>query len=324
MKNVIFSVILLIVVAQVLVFSQVKDSTSVYEVRVQASTSDTRVPLNRSVKLILQISWAGTMDTVTVENIEDPVLTNFEITGTSAANRIEASAQGKKSVREITYNLKPKGLGMGYIEPVSVTYLEKSTGKSYKVTTRRFGIKVTDAVPDPEERKFPYVWLIALVLLSLGGTVYYMVRRKNASDDDENMEEQAPAEEECLLELKNIIRGKTEDADTILTSLLRSFRQYLSREFGIGAMEATSSEVIRLLEETEMEESFLKRFDKIFSRADVVKFSGEKASQADIDDAFAVMEMFLEKRLKLKQDKISEKQSEHKKKFNLLNRKKTE
>ncbi|MCD6115695.1 hypothetical protein J7K93_01660 [bacterium] len=324
MKKFIVSVIFLVVVVQASLLSQVKDSSSILEVRISARASDTKIPLNRSVKLIVQISWTGGMDTVTVEDIEDPELTNFEITGTSAANRMEASVKGKKSIREITYNLKPESLGMGYIEPVSVTYLEKSTGKKYKVSTRRFGIKVTDAVPDSGKRKFPYVSLLVVVLLVIGGIAFYIISRKKQAVNDENTDEHTPAEEEFLAELKNTIKDRAESLNTILDNLTRIFRKYLSGEFNIRAMEATSSEMIKMLEENGLEENYLKRFEKIFSRADIIKFSGEKASQTDVDDAFAVMEMFIENRLKSKNDDAAAKRADGKNKFNLLARKKTE
>ena len=290
------------------------DTSVISEVKLQAYTSDTKVPLNRNITLYIKVFWSSRDDSVSIENVGDPKLTNLEITGTSSANRIEADVNGNRNVREITFILKPSGLGMAYIEPVSLVYKKGKNSTPVTLRTNRFGVKVIDPVPEPGHRKFPFLWLVIFLFAAGSGVIFYSFRKKSDRFKHTEPEQNIDIDEENYLSrLKNITKSKNSDFNSALNEIIKVFRMYISKEFGISAMEATSSEIISMLEQkdTGLQEQKLK---ELLNRVDVLKFSGQKALQSDVDAAYVFVEAFLESRLRDKKEKEASKERESKRK----------
>jgi len=266
-----------------------------HEVRVSAVASHTSIPRNRQIILKVRITWVNTRDTVSVADVSDPLLTNFAITGTAAANRAEAVPGGTRQVRETEYILEPQGLGMGYIEPISVAYTVSPGQDTVCVHTRRFGISITDAVAEPAGHAFP--WMPVFAGIAAAAAALLIVSRRTARAKVSTEPDPCIPEEEALARAKKLMGPDRGNPTETLTSLVRLFRTYLNQEFGITAPEATSPQLISGLEQAGAEASFIHQLSDVFSRAHTVAFSGGKARPADADTAYSVMEAFLQKRL---------------------------
>ena len=163
--------------------------------------------------------------------------------------------------------------------------------------TRRIGVEVADPVPDPKTHRFPWSLLAVTAAAVAAGCILIFLIRNRRKRQAVQPEVKPPLEESFLAELKATVDlkdGKRSEAFTLLSKL---FRKYLSQKFGIPALEATTSQLMGLLEPLGIEERPLKKMEALFSAADVVKFSGQDASQAELDSAYTVVEAFLEERL---------------------------
>jgi len=115
-----------------------------------ASVDPKTVPLNRTVLLKIEVSWEGNLDRIAIGQVTEPVLSNLEIIGTTASNRVLALASGQKAIKEVAYTLRPKALGMGYVEPVTLSYEDRSTQKVDNLRTQRLAVEVVGAVAEDE------------------------------------------------------------------------------------------------------------------------------------------------------------------------------
>ncbi|MBN1893467.1 hypothetical protein JW906_03185 [bacterium] len=284
-----------------LVFGQLQTATDSavpeMEVVLSAFAEPSSVPLNRTLAYTIQIAWQGDLSRVEIGEVEEPVFANFEVEGTASANRTFGAAAGGRSEKEILYHLRPKTLGMAYVEPVGITWKDTGTGRTHQMKTRRIGVEVTDPVPDPEARRFPLPLLFLIPVLAGAGAVLFFLMQGRRKKQVLQQEVKPPLEESFLAELRGTVDLKTDKRREAFALLSRLFRKYLSQKFKIPALEATTSQLMGLLGPLGIEEKLLGKMETLFSTADVVKFSGQEASRADLESAYTVVESFLEERL---------------------------
>lgn len=273
------------------------------EVRLSAFVDSRRVPLNRTLGFIVQISWEGDLDLIEIGEIEEPIMTNLDVTGTSSANRITGTAGGQKAVKEVAYTLQPTTLGMAYIEPVGLEYEDKRTGKTHALMTQRIGVEVVSPIPERNGGPPVWVWIIGGGVLVLGGGAFFLLRHRSGREGEEE-EPSRTIEEIALEELRLTVDLKGMDKREAFSALTRLFRRYLSEKYSIPALEATTAELLNTLEAEGVDEGLRGKCEKLFEKADVVKFSGQAASQADLEEAYTTVETILEMHLREIKEKM--------------------
>lgn len=271
------------------------------DVRLGASVQPERVPLNRTVELTVRLAWTGALDSVLIGEVEEPVLSNLEIVGTTTSNRVEGTADGSRSVKEIAYTLRPKSLGMGYIDSIRVSYEDRRSGVVHQLKTQRLSVEAVDPVPEKAGGSRIWLWVILVVCFAAGAIGGAAVFLKSSG---RKPAEPAPvpklAEETCLESLKSM-RGTgsagAEDSRDSFAPLSKLFRQYLSEKFRIAGLEATTGELVKALRLSGVEEGLLRKSEAFFEKADVIKFSGQGASRTEFEDAYTTVESILEGKL---------------------------
>ncbi len=295
-----------------------RQDTDVIEMSVDISTrvESNRVPLNRTLSLTVQIAWEGNLEDIEIGDVEEPILSNFDIVGTSSANRIVGTYEGKKSVKEIAYTLQPKNLGMGYVESVTVSYKDPRSGTTHYLQTERIAVEVISPIPE-ENQKNAWWILIVIGLLFAGGFLsFFYVRRKKLKMKEKEKQVEQIIEEIYLDELKETVNLKEKDKREVISTLSKLFRRYLSEKYGISALEATTGELLKALSGEKMEEGLMRKCEILFNKADVVKFSGQNANQTELDEAYTTVEMILESHLSKSKEQIQRMEEESAKKRN--------
>ena len=284
-----------------------QDSTSTdlslpSEVKSSAFVNQKEVPLNRTVTFTVQIQWSGNLSRFEIEDFENPVVTNFDVVGTSSSNRVGEINGETVAVKEYAFTLQPKSFGMGYIEGVIIKYRDMSTGESSRLITNRLEVKVIDPVPEPGELRLPVFWIVgALIVILVGVFVSLYLRRKQEEQRRrEEMENITPLEETYLQELKNSfdITSPEVSINETIAGVSRLFRRYLAEKYGIVALEATTDEVMASLQEKEVEERISKDASEILKTSDVVKFSGGSGDKAELQRVYTLVEDILERNLR--------------------------
>lgn len=272
------------------------------------------VPLNRTVRCIVRVSWQGELDLIEVKDIEEPFLTNLEITGSSASNQTYNSKQGSRAVKEVVYILKPLSLGMGYAEGTAVAYKNLMTGRSYNLRTERVGVEITAPVHEPTGLNYLWIWItVAFLLIACAGIALFYFRKKRKAEIAEEPGVNKIIEEKYLKQLKDSFDLQAKDKNESYTVLIRIFRKYLSEKYRISALETTTEELLKILTDEDLDEKLIKKTEQLFLKADIVKFSGHESTQAEIDEAYTAVEMILETHLAREKKKIEKQQKENSK-----------
>jgi hypothetical protein len=260
-----------------------------------AAVDRTKIPLNRLLNLKVTLAWTGDPGIFTILSFNDPVLTNLEISGTSTSNRTEASEQGTRVIREYEYALKPKGLGMAYIESVSIKVHNNLEETDETLLTRRIPVEVVDPVAETEKGEN---WLLYLVIFFLAAagvllTMFY-IRKKKIQKKSIPQDSQEPTEILYLDELRNTWDLDNLNLDQDFSTMSRLLRRFLSEKYKIRAMETTTDELVEELQATDMHENQIQSIKEILSRADEIKFSGTKGNREEFTRFFTLIEGMLE------------------------------
>ncbi len=283
-----------------------QDSTTVRgalseEVKASVSVDKKEIPLNRILPFTVRIEWRGDLSRFEIEEVENPVVTNFEIIGSATSNRVGESAGQTIAVKEYVFSLQPQSLGMGYIEGVIITYTDKADDETRRLVTNRLEVKVIDPLPEPGQTRIPWgIVLPALAAIGIGAVVlWYANKKREEKHRREALEHVVPLEEQYLKELNSAFDIKTTEFDIkeAASSLSRLFRRYLAEKYSIRALEATTDEVLFSLREKNLEERYINETDEILKKCDLTKFAGSVADRSEFLRIYTLLEDILNRNL---------------------------
>ena len=274
-----------------------------------------QVPLNRNVEFIIRVAWEGPIDAVEIGEVLDPIFTNLDAIGGSSSNRVSGVPGGQRSVKEISYTLKPKTLGMAYIEPASISYTDRQTNLVHSLRTRRMAVEVVSPVPEKAAGIGLAFWVLFGALFTAGAVVggWMVVRHKRLRTVSGAEPQPVLPGEEFLRLLKSTVDLRNPDRKEAFAALSKLFRRYMAETAGVAAASMATPELIRLLSERGTDEDFVRKCESVLSKADLTQFSGRDASQAELDEAYTIVETVLETRLAEERKRLAKAEAEKEK-----------
>jgi len=275
------------------------DHESTIKVSARVNTKD--VPLNRQLICSVIVEWSGDLKRYQVSEIENPIVENFEIIKTSAADRRLSEGGVAKAARIYEFVLQPKSLGMGYIENVIVQYIDNVTGEGESLITPRLNVKVIDAVPEPGSKGWMIKW-IALGVVLLAIFIFLWNWRKKVQErrrKEAEVVKVVALEEEYLTQLRESVNLKSPELkiNEAFWLLSKIARKYLSQKYQIPALESTTEKIIAELSEFELDQAMLNNIQEILTVSDLAKFAGSQGNRNELDRAYTLLEAILERNL---------------------------
>ncbi len=193
-------------------------------------------------------------------------------------------------VEQYDYTISVFDTGSYVIPPFPIGYLTSDTTTQYQfITSEPLEVTVASIVNDPNADikdikplfDIPaeyWPWIIgSLLLLALGLAGYFWWRRKNGAGEPVFRKEIIrPAHEIALEELAQLegrgLLGK-EQHKLFYTELSDILRRYYEGRFFINAMEATSSELVDILESEGIDAESVRYTEGALNNCDLVKFA---------------------------------------------------
>lgn len=265
------------------------------EVKLNASISPQETPLNRAATCVVQLTWRGALSQIEFDPPDTPRLSNFKLAGSASSNWVGLENGVETAIKTFEYTLKPEGLGMGYVEPLRVSYFDKRTNEKHDLHTTRLSVKITDAVPEPGETPLGLIFGIVAGLAVVGGLAYYywQARKQKAARTRQAAQIVKPVEEEFLEELQASIDLNALDAKEAFTALSKLLRNYLQKRFDIPAQGITSAEVVEAFRPLTTDLNQVMQLEEVLQTSDVVKFSSAGGDPSRLARAYALTENFL-------------------------------
>jgi hypothetical protein len=270
------------------------------QVKLSASVAASQVPLNRTAAYIVQLKWAGNLALVEFDQPETPRLTNFKLVGSSSSNWVGVENGQNTSLKTFEYTLQPEALGMGYVEGLRLSYLDKSTNEKHTLYADRLGIEVIDPVPEPGEVPVALLAAIWLAVVAVVAVIAFVWRARNKKKEAARRAAALvvkPIEQEALEQLQASVDLNSLDTKSGFSEISKILRQYLKRRFEIATQGITTAEVLSAYRSLDSSVDQAMKLEEILQTSDVVKFSGASGEPAKLARCYALAENFLQTNL---------------------------
>jgi hypothetical protein len=282
---------------------QTDDHSMESGIRLEAFVDQTSVPLNRTIKFTIRLQWQGNLDRYDIHHFDNPIVENLEIIGNASANKVGEENGQAMAVQEYEYTLKPKSMGMGYVEGMIINYTDVTNNKEFRLITQRMEVKAIDPLPEPGSKK--WVLYLALILLASAAmaVLFIIIKKKKAAASLKKQEAatvQISLEEQFLLTLKNEVNLADPDLDLDASygQVSRLLRRFLNQKFNIAGLEATTVDVLRSLEQIKVDDRFISDIRDVLTSADLVKFSGTSIERSEFERCYTLVEALLQRSLR--------------------------
>ena len=270
-------------------------------IKISAEVNKKEVPLNDSLLLKVTLTWTGDIKRYQISELEPPIVENFEIISTAAADRRISERGMEKAFKIYEFVLKPKSMGMGYIEGIIVKYIDNETGDGHSLLTTRLTVKIVSPVAKPGSKTWLIKWLFAAILL-LGGFALFGFWQKKKRDQrkrDAQVVTVVPLEEEFLANLRSSLNLHDSGlkASQALWSISTTLRKYISQKYQVPALESTTEKIISELATQQLDQAFLNNIQEVLTICDLAKFAGTETNRSELDRVYTMVEALLERNL---------------------------
>lgn len=265
------------------------------KIEISANIEETQVPLNRTTRLFVTLSWIGDADRYSITNFDNPALTNFDIVGTSTVNRSEVIDSQPHVFKDYTYTLQPRDLGMGYVEGVIVKCRDMVLERDENLVTQRISIEITDPIPDPTSSTPMWTYAVIFVVIAGLAVIFFLwLKKRREAKEELDVAPPPPIEELYLDMLRLEIRLEVPNLTEDFSSLSKLVRRYLTERFHIKALEDTTEKLLEELKVTELEEHQANSIKEILTRCDEIKFSAIEGTPEELNRFYTLFEGILQ------------------------------
>ena len=263
-------------------------------VRVSAALDQSKVPQNRSLTYTVTVGWQGDLDRFEVVSVETPVLTNLEVVAASSSNWVGDRGNGQEVVKTYEFTLRPRELGMGYIDGAIAEYRDTAVDRVERLVANRLDVTVIAPIPD-DGSTFPGRWGLAAIFLVAAGLVvaWFWNRRRASQSTNSGAEPPLSLEERYLDQLRIVNLDGASSADSF-SMISKVLRHYLSEKYDAAISGLSTDEIRARLEAGGVAKAIISDSHEVLSACDVVKFSGAQAENSTLVRAYTLVESMLD------------------------------
>ncbi len=249
------------------------------EVRIETWVNLTEVPMNDSVLLAVKMYIRGNHEAIELFQPAIPEVSNFTICGSGSS--IE-STPGERIVSTLYY-LKPKSIGMGYIEPIKTGYQEIASGLSETMLTQRLSIKIIESSIQ-EETSFALAYILLVGLAFIGGLGFWIYRKKSQSPSGNLVEGEQPNDIRAtvLNALKDLDALKYDPREKVERAY-RMVLQYLRDILGLSPG-VNGRAIVEFLRQKGMGDSQLIEIQDFFDQCEMINYSANPIGSPESAD----------------------------------------
>jgi len=297
MKRFLFSALCLILLININLSAGEQEKNIKEKISITASTNQTNIPLNRTVDFSITVRWKGNQDRYSIEDFDNPNLTNFEIVSTSSSNVIEDVGGVQYSKKIYLYTLKPIELGMGYVDGVFLKYTDNQNQESNTVVTNRIGIKITKPIEETDYSSIIYAILSFFIIIAFAYSIIFVIKRKRKIERErlESEKKEVNLESQYLQIIRNYKPDASEDLNKLLNEISQVLNKYISQKYVLEIAGLNKNEIAVRLKEKEVDKDIIDKIDNVIEKSDIYRFSGQTIYLAEYEFIYSLIESIIEK-----------------------------
>lgn len=251
---------------------------------------------------------------ISLPQIKDTLMTNVRVVKTWQADTVKAKKQKKGQPRllDLKYGLTITSFdeGIYHLPPLAALRLSRNgVLDTLMFDAQKVEIKtmpVDTATFQPHDIKQPIKYPVTfaevapwaaggLGLCGLIALMVWLIIRYRRKHDPEYIKKD-PAHIVALRKLDKYRGNKMwapQLQKTFYSGITDTLREYIADRYGVGAMEMTTAEIFKDMQQTDAPQELLEELKELFERADFVKFAKFAASDEDNAKALPVAVRFV-------------------------------
>lgn len=267
------------------------------EISITASTNQTNIPLNRTVDFSITVRWKGGQERYSIEDFDNPNLTDFEIVSTSSSNIVEDVDGIQYSKKIYSYTLKPMELGMGYVDGVFLKYTDNQTQESNTVVTKRIGIKIIKPIKEADYSYIIYAVLSFFVITAVAFSIVFIVKRRRRVERErlEKEKKVVDLESQYLQIIKNYKPDAAGDLNKFLNEISQALNKYISQKYEFETTGLNKNGIVAGLKEKDVDESLIEKIDNVIEKSNIYRFSGQTIDLSEYEFIYSLISSIIEK-----------------------------
>ena len=268
------------------------------EISITASTNQTTIPLNRTVDFSITVRWKGDQERYSVEDFDNPNLTDFEIISTSSSNVVEDVDGIQYSKKIYSYTLKPMELGMGYVDGVFLKYTDNQTQESNTIVTKRIGIKIIKPIKEADYSSIIiYAVLSFFVVTAVAFSIVFAVKRRRRIERErlEKEKKVIDLESQYLQIIKSFKPDSAGDLNKFLNEISQVLNKYISQKYEFETTGLNKNGIVAGLKEKDVDEGMIEKIDNVIEKSDIYRFSGQTIDLSEYEFIYSLISSIIEK-----------------------------
>jgi len=267
------------------------------EISITASTNQTTIPLNRTVDFSITVRWKGDQERYSIEDFDNPNLTDFEIVSTSSSNIVEDIEGIQYSKKIYSYTLKPIELGMGYVDGVFLKYTDNQTQESNTIVTKRIGIKIIKPIKEADYSSIIYAVLSFFVITAAAFYIVFVVKRKRRVERErlEKEKKVVDLESQYLQIIKSFKPGAAGDLNKFLNEISQALNKYISQKYEFETAGLGKNDIIVRLKEKDVDEGIIEKINNVIEKSDIYRFSGQTIDLSEYEFIYSLISSIIER-----------------------------
>ncbi len=297
MRRFLSSELSLILLINLCLFASEQGKNIKEEISITASTNQTTIPLNRTVDFSITVRWKGGQERYSVEDFDNPNLTDFEIVSTSSSNIVEDVDGIQYSKKIFSYTLKPIELGMGYVDGVFLKYTDNQTQESNTIVTKRIGIKIIKPIKEVDYSYIIYAVLSFFVVTAAAFSIVFAVKRKRRIERErlEKEKKVVDLESQYLQIIQNYKPDAAGDLNKFLNEISQALNKYISRKYEFETAGLGKNDIVAGLKEKDVDEGLIEKIDNVIEKSDIYRFSGQTIDLSEYEFIYSLISSIIEK-----------------------------
>jgi BatD DUF11 like domain len=291
-----FSVVL---ICSLLMFLVLSTAALAYQVSLTATPSKTELKKGESFTYALSVIEEGEPGQPT--SIVPPDFTGFNISSTSTRTTVQVIGGKERKVTETDFGLSSDIPGEHVIPPAKLVLVDPKTGTRQEMTSNEVKVTVSEQtqgllggiageirdIKQPktflDTVKLYFYGLVALVVIGLlilaGFAIYVVGRKKKVAPRP--APSQGPGPRQAALAELDRAKGLIADTQAYYTAVTDAVRRYLDAVYAIGAMEATTAELMTRAQGSSIPAGITNELAVFFTKSDMVKFAKHSPDDAE-------------------------------------------
>jgi hypothetical protein len=277
-------------------------------IKIESFVDKNKCYLDENIILTIRVYFRQDIKDLNINEVEPPSCTNLDLIGSSTSNKVSVENNIPFSIKESNFILKPKEIGMAYIDPSRVKY--SIQGNEQVLVTTRISLEILPPKGKPKWKILVINIVMALIILVCIIAIVFILKRIKKLKEEKNKQVEIvlTPEEKALIEIDKINITEEIDSKNIISDISNIFRKYLSEKYNIKAIETITSQIIEQMEEKDLTENIINATKEILEFSDIVKFSGYKTQREEVVDFVKKVKTLIEinKNIILKEEVIKE------------------